>query len=93
MYEKVVFWHSKTVHCSGALLKNKNENAFLYFLNGYRYLKKINRFESHVLRAINSEMMKNKSTLLQIRKHENFPYLGDQWKKIHAKTFSKKYEE
>ena len=35
-------------------------------------------------------MMKNKSTLLKIRKHENFPHLGDQWKKIHAKTFYKK---
>ena len=32
--------------------------------------------------------MKNKSTLLKIRKNENFLYLGNTWrKKIHAKTF------
>ena len=32
--------------------------------------------------------MKNKSTLLKIRKKENFLYLGNPWrKKIHAKTF------
>ena len=33
--------------------------------------------------------MKNKSTLLKIRKNKNFLYLGNPWrKKIHAKTFN-----
>ena len=39
--------------------------------------------------------MKNKSTLLKIRKNENFLYLGNHWRKrIHANIlFFKKFEE
>ena len=35
--------------------------------------------------------MKNKSTLLKIRKNEKFLYIGNTWRKqIHAKPFYKK---
>ena len=51
MYQKVVFFSKKVVHCSGTLLK-KRKRFFLYFLNGFRYHKIFNRFEFQVLKAI-----------------------------------------
>ena len=44
--------------------------------------------KGYQLKNFDKNLMKSKSTLLKIRKKENFLYLGNPWrKKIHAKTF------
>ena len=78
--QKAVFFAKKALHFFGALL-NKRKRFSLYFLNGYRYLKNFNIFSFQVQRAINSEifkknLMKNKFTLLKIRKNLYLTYLS-----------------
>ena len=63
---KIRFLGIKAVHCSGTQLKKwRRKKNFFYFLNIYRY-------QISDIRAIYSEfflnLMKNKSTLLKIRR-------------------------
>ena len=63
------FCPRKTVHFGGALLK-KRKRFFDISLFGYRYHKIFNRFESPDTKSY-KKVMKNKSTLLKIRKMVN----------------------
>ena len=51
--------------------------------------------KSYLLKKFQTFLMKNKSTLLKIRKNENFLYLGNPWRKKFMQNilFFKKFEE
>ena len=69
---KIRFLAKKAVHFFGALL-NKRKRFSLFILNGYRYLKisTVSAFRNKGLKnqKFSKKLMKNKFTLLQIRKN------------------------